>query len=104
MSPFTGVLIAAFLVIRAQAASAQDFGQPSPPIAPAEIVNYCVYGGLVYSVGAQLCVVRGGPPLYCDQRVDTANPNARSRAFWTTNQPPGTLNCANDPIGGRPLR
>jgi hypothetical protein len=92
-------VLAGFLLVGADATSAQDFGAPSPPIPPAEMINYCVYGGLVYSVGSQLCVVRGGPPLFCDQRPpDAANPG-RSRAFWTTNQPPGTLNCANDPVG-----
>ena len=100
MRAATGAFLAAFL--GAHGAQAQDLGQMGLPIAPADMVNYCVYAGLIYSVGAQLCVVRGGPPLYCEQRP--ADPNARPRASWTTNQPPGTLNCANDPVGTAPNR
>jgi len=92
----------AMLGVCAHAALAQDMGQMAPPIPPADMLNYCVYGSLVYSVGSQICLVRGGPPLYCEQ-APVAPPNgARNRASWTTNQPPGTLNCANEAISGGP--
>ena len=107
MRAVTPALVAACLGVTAPAVSAQDI-MPTPPIAPADMFNYCVYAGLVYSVGSQICIVRGGPPLYCDQRpADGRTPEARTRASWTTNQPPGTLNCANDPMSpgaNRPYR
>ena len=84
------------------AALAQDIGQMAPPIPPAEMLNYCVYGGLIYSVGSQICLVRGGPPLYCDQAAADPRNGGRTRATWTTNQPPGTLNCAGEAISGGP--
>jgi hypothetical protein len=107
MRAFTRAFLAAVLGVSLQAAYGQDFA-PTPPIAPADMFNYCVYGGLIYSVGSQICIVRGGPPLYCDQRpADARTPESRTRASWTTNQPPGTLNCANDPMNpaaNRPYR
>jgi hypothetical protein len=105
MRTITRALLAAFVGVTASPASAQDI-TPTPPIAPADMFNYCVYAGLVYSVGSQICTVRGGPSLYCEQQrsADPRNPDARTRANWTTNQPPGTINCANDPASGAPNR
>jgi hypothetical protein len=104
MRAVIAVFLAALLGVQARAAHAQDFA-PTPPIAPADMFNYCVYAGMVYSVGSQICIVRGGPPLYCEQRpADTRTADARSRASWTTNQPPGTINCASDPMGAAPNR
>lgn len=105
MRAVTRVLVAASLGVTAPAASAQDM-VPTPPIAPADMFNYCIYAGLVYSVGSQICTVRGGPALYCEQQrsADPRNPDARTRANWTTNQPPGTINCANDFGSGAPNR
>jgi hypothetical protein len=104
MRAATATFLAALLGVHAQAAHAQDIA-PTPPIAPADMFNYCVYAGLVYSVGSQICIVRGGPALYCDQRAaDTRTADARTRAGWTTNQPPGTINCATDPASAAPNR
>jgi hypothetical protein len=88
------VLFAICLTIDAPVAYSQDFGvgQMGPPIAPADITNYCIYGSLIYSVGSQMCLVRGSPPLYCDQPLEAGG--KRARALWTTSQPPATLNCA----------
>lgn len=86
---------------------AQEYS-PAPPIAPSDMVNYCVYGGLIYSVGSQICLMKGSPPLYCDQPAAPPGAGApRPRAGWTTSQPPATINCTNDLITGgsaRPLR
>jgi len=96
---------AALLAVPALAAQAQDYA-PAPPISPADMINYCVYGGLIYSVGSQICVMKGSPPLYCDQPAGPAGPAgaARPRASWTTSQPPATLNCTNDLVTGGPAR
>jgi hypothetical protein len=51
MRAVTLALLAAFLGINAPAVSAQDI-VPTPPIAPVDMFNYCVYAGLVYSVGS----------------------------------------------------
>jgi hypothetical protein len=61
---------------------------------------------LIYSVGSQICVMKGSPPLYCDQPVASTRPEVRARAGWTTSQPPATISCANDPVFGptRPYR
>jgi hypothetical protein len=83
---------------------AQEYS-PAPPIAPSDMVNYCVYGGLIYSVGSQICIMKGSPPLYCDQAAVPQGAAApRPRAAWTTNQPPATINCTNDLITGGPAR
>jgi hypothetical protein len=86
---------------------AQEYS-PAPPIAPSDMINYCVYGGLIYSVGSQICLMKGSPPLYCDQPAAPQAAGApRPRASWTTSQPPATINCTNDLITGgaaRPLR
>ena len=100
------IITAAVLAALAPAAQAQDY-TPQPPISSADMINYCVYGGLIYSVGSQICLMKGSPPLYCDQPAGPAQPPGapRPRALWTTSQPPATLNCNNDPVGPvRPYR
>jgi len=99
MAFLTRTTVAMLLAAAPHAVLAQDYA-PTPPIAPQDMINYCIYGGLIYSVGSQLCVVRGGPPLYCDQPAAQGATAPRPRASWTTSQPPATINCANDPIGG----
>jgi len=99
-------IAAAALAAIPQAGFAQDI-MSAPPIVPTDMINYCVYGGLIYSFGSQICVMKGSPPLYCDQPAGPAqNPAApRPRAAWTTSQPPATINCNNDPVGPtRPYR
>ena len=87
------VLFAIWLNVSATVAYSQEFGTGmGPPVAPADITNYCIYGSLLYSVGSQMCLARGSPPLYCDQPVEAGG--KRARAIWTTNQPPATLSCA----------
>jgi hypothetical protein len=100
MGLLTRTMVVMLLAAAPRAVLAQDYAAPPPPIAPQDMINYCIYGGLIYSVGSQLCVVRGGPPLYCDQPAAPQGSTApRPRAMWTTSQPPATINCANDPIG-----
>ena|SRR5690242_6538203 len=94
--------LVALLAALAPAAQAQDYA-PAPPISPADMINYCVYGGLIYSVGSQICIMKGSPPLYCDQPAGPAGA-PRPRASWTTSQPPATLNCTNDLVTGGPAR
>ena len=102
MGPMTRTIVALALAAVAPAASAQEY-TPAPPISPADMINYCVYGGLVYSVGSQVCIMKGSPPLYCDQpAARTGEP--RPRAGWTTSQPPATINCTNDLVTGGPAR
>src|ERR1043165_2846707 len=104
MSLVTRTFIAALLAALAPTARAQDYA-PAPPISPADMINYCVYGGLIYSVGSQICIMKGSPPLYCDRRPGPPHPAGapRPRASWTTSQPPATINCSNDPVT-RPYR
>jgi hypothetical protein len=104
MGVVTRTTIAMLLAAVPHTVLAQDY-TPAPPISPADIVNYCLYGGLTYSVGSQICVMKGSPPLYCDQPATpqgAAGP--RPRAAWTTSQPPATINCTNDLITGGPAR
>jgi hypothetical protein len=103
MRAIAAALFAAF----ASTAQAQDYLPGSLPIAPTDMINYCVYGGLIYSVGSQICIMKGSPPLYCDQPAAAQGAGTpRPRANWTTSQPPATINCSNDPITGptRPYR
>ena len=105
MGVMTKTIAAALLAALAPAAQAQDYAPPAPPIAPADMVNYCVYGGLIYSIGSQICIMKGSPPIYCDQPAAAQRPGEpRPRASWTTSQPPATINCSNDPVIGGPTR
>jgi hypothetical protein len=103
---FAALAMTIAVTLLASGAKAQDY-TPAPPIQPADMINYCVYGGLIYSVGSQICIMKGSPPLYCDQPAGPAQPAGvpRPRAQWTTSQPPATINCNNDPVGpSRPYR
>jgi hypothetical protein len=106
MGLVTRTTLAALFAVLAPAAQAQDYVPTPPPISPADMINYCVYGGLIYSVGSQICIMKGSPPLYCDQPAGPAQPPGapRPRASWTTSQPPATLNCTNDLVTGGPAR
>jgi hypothetical protein len=96
--------ITALLAVAPYTVLAQEYA-PAPPIAPSDMINYCVYGGLIYSVGSQICIMKGSPPLYCDQpAAPQGAPGPRPRAMWTTSQPPATINCTNDLITGGPAR
>ena len=81
----------AFL-ISAQAARAQD--QP-PPVVPPPFVggaaipptdlssgigNYCIYGGLIYSIGSPLCI--GKTSYICVPTTNILGFN--QRGYWTT--------------------
>jgi hypothetical protein len=102
MGVTTRMIAAALLAALTSTTRAQDYPLGALPIAPTDMINYCVYGGLIYSVGSQICVMKGSPPLYCDQpaAVQGAGTPPRPRATWTTSQPPATINCNNDPITG----
>jgi hypothetical protein len=106
MGLLTRTMLAMLLTATASAAQAQDYPPAPLPISPADMINYCVYGGLLYSVGSQICIMKGSPPLYCDQPAGPAQPagTPRPRASWTTSQPPATLNCTNDLVTGGPAR
>jgi hypothetical protein len=101
MGLLTRTTLVALLAAPAPAAQAQDYA-PAPPISSADMINYCVYGGLIYSVGSQICVMKGSPPLYCDQPAGPAQPAGipRPRASWTTSQPPATINCPAVALAG----
>ena len=105
MGVMSRTIAAALFAAVAPAAQAQDYPPGAPPISSADMINYCVYGGLIYSVGSQICIMKGSPPLYCDQPAAPQGAGApRPRASWTTNQPPATINCTNDLITGGPAR
>jgi hypothetical protein len=107
MGVMTRTIAAALFAALTATAQAQDYLPSSPPVAPTDMINYCVYGGLIYSVGSQICIMKGSPPLYCDQPAAAQGAGTpRPRASWTTSQPPATINCSNDPITGatRPYR
>ena len=61
-------------------------GQPAPqlievsplPIAPADMVHYCVHNSRVYSLGSGLCLGRIG--YVC---VPSTGPATGNRAYWT---------------------
>jgi hypothetical protein len=101
MGLLTRTTFAALFAAVAPAAQGQDYPGSALPIAPTDMINYCVYGGQIYSVGSQICVMKGSPPLYCDQPAAAQGAGTpRPRATWTTSQPPATINCNNDPIIG----
>ena len=74
------VAIAAIAAVPCAARAQQEsYGRAfAPPIAPADMPNYCVFENRVYSLGAGLCLGRTGytcvPPI---------GPTTCSRAFWT---------------------
>ncbi len=84
MRIITTALLAVLLGVHVQVAHSQDFGMPQtgPPIPPGDMINYCIYAGLIYSVGSQMCVAKGSPPLYCDQPIEAGGKKAR--AVWMT--------------------
>jgi hypothetical protein len=67
---------------RAQPAQPQPYvGTPPPPLAPADMANYCVYENQVYSLGAGLCF--GKTSYTC---VPSIGPATGNRAFWTNKE------------------
>ena len=52
---------------------------PPPPIAPADMVNYCVYESRLYSIGAGICFGRVG--FVC---LPSTGPATGNRAYWTS--------------------
>jgi hypothetical protein len=107
MGLLTRTPVVALLAAIPSPTQAQDYPLGAPPISSADMINYCVYGGLIYSVGSQICIMKGSPPLYCDQPAAAQGASTpRPRASWTTSQPPATINCSSDPITGptRPYR
>ena len=62
------------------AAALADGSPPVPPVSDADIGNYCIYGNLIYSFGAGLCLGKGGG-LICvpsiKDKIDVAG-----RGYW----------------------
>jgi len=52
-----------------------------PPLTPADMPNYCVYGNHVFSLGAGLCV--GRTPYVC---VPSPGPSTGNRAYWASKE------------------
>ncbi len=52
-----------------------------PPIAPADMANYCVYDNRIYSLGAGVCV--GRTPYVC---VPSPGPSTGNRAYWASKE------------------
>ena len=78
----------AAIAAAASGAHAQSMQQPPsyefpPPIAPADMPNYCVYGNHIYSLGSGLCLGRTG--YTC---VPPTGPTTGNRAFWTGKDDP----------------
>jgi hypothetical protein len=53
----------------------------SPPIAPADMANYCVYENRVFSIGSGLCL--GRTPYVC---IPSQGPATGNRAYWTSKE------------------
>ncbi len=60
----------------------------APPIAPADMANYCVFDNRVYSLGSGLCFGRSA--FVC---VPSQGPATGNRAYWTSKE---------DTVFGRP--
>jgi hypothetical protein len=60
----------------------------APPIAPADMPNYCVFDNHVYSLGSGLCFGRNA--FVC---VPSQGPATGNRAYWTSKE---------DTVFGRP--
>ena len=91
------LLVAAGLAgVAAQAQPAMQYprgpGLPypdtSPPIAPGDMPNYCVFDSRVYSLGSGLCFGRSA--FVC---VPSQGPATGNRAYWTSKE---------DTVFGRP--
>jgi hypothetical protein len=63
----------------AQQSGATPFAFFAPPIAPNDMINYCVYESRIYSLGAGLCLGRTG--YTC---VPPSGPSTGNRAYWSS--------------------
>jgi hypothetical protein len=73
-------------------AAAQDY----VPINPETVANYCYYGGMVYSVGARLCVpgTQGNSyTLVCKSATEDIDAAKTGRAVWRFDVGPPAPNC-----------
>lgn len=58
------ILAALLAASLAPSALAQTTSAPSFTIPPADVASsYCIYGGLLYSIGSVVGIGEGGPPL-----------------------------------------
>jgi hypothetical protein len=77
------ILIAALAAFppsaRAQQGRPSYFDMLSPPIAPTDMANYCVYENRVYSIGAGLCI--GRTSYAC---VPSTGPATGNRSYWAS--------------------
>jgi hypothetical protein len=73
-------ILALTVTALAPAAKGAEGSAPVPPLAQPGIENYCVYGNLIYSFGAGLCLGKGGG-LICvpsaKDKIDVAG-----RGYW----------------------
>ena len=99
MNAATIVRMGAALLLAGAAARAQPamqyprgpippYPDMAPPIAPADMANYCVYENRVYSLGSGLCF--GRTAFVC---VQSQGPATGNRAYWTSKE---------DTVFGRP--
>jgi hypothetical protein len=80
-------------------AQSQDYPYYStPPITGgSELARYCLYGNMIYSVGATICVKKQG--LVCaPPPPPNVGPNTAGRAYWSSTTvdiwvPPGLGQC-----------
>lgn len=52
---------------------------PALPVAPADMINYCIYDSRIYSIGSGLCVGHLG--YVC---LPSTGPATGTRAYWTS--------------------
>jgi hypothetical protein len=73
------------MTVFAGLASSVAFAQDFVPINPETVANYCYYGGMVYSVGARLCVpgTQGNSyTLVCKSATEDTDAAKTGRAVW----------------------
>jgi len=73
-------------------AAAQDYA----PINPETVASYCYYGGMLYSVGARLCVpgTQGSSyTLVCKSASEDTDAAKTGRAAWRFDVGPPAPNC-----------
>ena len=86
---FVAVAVAIATGAAAQQPSMEPQRSPSPfydivappPLTPADMVSYCIYGNRVYSLGAGLCINR--TPYVC---FPSPGPSTGNRAYWASRE------------------
>ena len=71
----------------------------TPPITGgSELARYCLYGNMIYSVGATICVKKQGLVCAPPPNPNVGGPNTAGRAYWSSTTvdiwvPPGLGQC-----------